>query len=195
MPPDLHQVFDPALLGGRTPALVGGILLLGFGARLYRAAILVPGVLLGVWAGSQISALAHLGPAPGIVLTVGLAAIGAIACSLVEAAAVALAGAVMGAVATGPALGALAVAAPWWAPIVGALFGGLLFRYLFDAVLRPATALAGAMIVAWTMQRAGQPWVVGGLAVGGWIVQWLLARTGEASARPRPANANRASRR
>ncbi len=184
MPPNLHDAIDPALLGGHGPALVGGILLLGFGGKLYRAAVLLPGILAGVYAGVWLHGALHLGLTGGL-LAIGLLALGgAIVCHLVESIALPTAGAVLFAGAAWWAWPFLAGAPPFWAPLVGAAVGAICFRYMFDRLLKPATAVAGAFTLAWATGQLGEPAVVGGLAVVGTIVQVVLDR---GSGNPAPA--------
>lgn len=185
MAPDLANAFNPALLQGHGPALVGGILLLGFGAKLYRAAVLLPGILAGVYAGAWLHGALSLGTTGGLLAIGGFALVGAVICHVVESVALPFAGAVLFAGAAWWAWPLFVGAPPFWVPLAGAALGGLAFRYVFERVLKPATAVAGAFTVAWATGQLSHPAVVAGLAVVGTVVQFALAGGGD-TAPPAP---------
>ncbi len=175
-PPDPFQAL---LMGGRLPALLVGIVLLGWGERLYRVLVVAPGVLAGVYLAAWLRGLFHLDTTGAIIATLVLAGAGALACHFVEGVAVRSAGA--GLFAALAWLGTPLVHAgpvPWWAPVVAAVLGGVVFPMLYRVALRPLTALVGAWSVAWAVQRPDQVWLIGGLALAGTALQFALARTG-----------------
>ena len=183
---DLPTAPDPLatlLLDGRLPALLTGIVLCGWGARLYRVVVLAPGILAGVYVGAIAQQLLHYSVTTGLIVTVVLAAVGALVCHFVEGLAIRVAGAgLFGALAWlgWPLLqrGAL----PFWAPLAASVVGALAFPYLYRFLLRPITALVGGWSVAWALKRPDAAWLIIGLAVAGTAVQFWLDRG--ASERP-----------
>jgi len=178
------------LLDGRLPALLTGIVLVGWGAKVYRLLVLAPGILAGVYLGAVVKELAHLDGMTAIVTTIVLAAAGALLCHFVEGIAIRVGGA------------ALFGATAWFAwpmfrpgatPIyvtVGALIvGAFAFPSVYRVLLRPITALVGAWSIAWAMERPHDVWLVGGLALAGTALQFALDRGGGgggAASAPKP---------
>jgi hypothetical protein len=186
---DLPAAPDPAatlLLDGRLPALLTGLVLCGWGAKLYRVVVLAPGILAGVYLGAILQQWFHLTLTVSLVTTLVLAAAGALVCHFVEGLALRVAGAgLFGALVWlgWPLLqrGAL----PFWVPLVASVLGAVVFPYVYGFLLRPVTALVGAWSVAWAVKRPDELWLVVGLAVAGTAVQFWLDR-GEGG---RPAKA------
>lgn len=186
----LPAVPDPAatlLTDGRLPALLTGIVLLGWGAKVYRLLVLAPGVLAGVYLGAVLRGWLHLGGMEAVLLTVGLAVGGALACHFVEGVAVVVGGAAL--------FGALAWfgwplvqpgPVPVYVPLVAVVVGGLAFPRLYQLLLRPITALVGAWSIAWAVGRPGTLWLVGGLALAGLALQYVLDRPGRGTEGPAP---------
>lgn len=161
-----------SLLDPRIAVIAVGILLLGWGARLYRLAIAAPGFVLGVFAGLEVAPTASLLVQAGLALLLGL--VGAGLLLFLERLAVALTGAVLvgGLV---YAVGPLFVATlPWFAPLVGAAVGLLLFPSLYRLALKIITPLLGALCVAWAFGRPHDLLLIGGLCALGAVFQ--LAR-------------------
>ncbi len=174
-PPD---PFVALLLDGRLPALVVGIVLLGWGERLYGVLVVAPGVLAGVYVAAWAQPLFHFDTTTLLVVTVALAAAGALACHFVAAIAVRMAGAGLFAALAWFAT-PLAQPGPvaWWVPVVAAALGALVFPALYKIALRPLTALVGAWSIAWAVKHPGNPYVILGLAAAGTAIQFALARS------------------
>lgn len=163
-------------------ALTGGLLLVA-GARLYRLAIVAPGIVGGV----LLASWAPLSPDPLIqaLAYVVLAGVGGLACHFLERLAI-------------HAIGALVVAAcanaawplvtgdptPWWAPAGGALVGLFLFPPVFRSLVHWVTALLGAAIVAWAAGWSGSLPIILGLALVGGGIQYAT-RSGRRRSRAR----------
>ncbi len=179
---DLPSAPDPLatlMLDGRLPALLTGIVLCGWGAKLYRVVVLAPGILAGVYVGAIAQQLLSYSVTTGLIVTLVLAGMGALVCHFVEGLAIRVAGAgFFGALAWlgWPLLhrGAL----PFWAPLVASVLGAIVFPYVYRFLLRPITALVGAWSVAWALKRPDSLWMIAGLAVTGTAIQLWLDRGG-----------------
>ena len=148
-----------------------GIPLCLFGERLYRLAVVAPGLMIGAWAGAALADWAKFATPVAVMLSVGLAALGALVCWLAESVAVRLAGSVLAA-AIGHAAWAMAHRVePWWGPPVAGLLGLLLFPAVWKALLKGITAALGAVCVGTALGWEDRPWWVAGLALVGWGVQ------------------------
>ena len=184
---DLPHAPDPLstlLLDGRLPALLTGIVLLCWGARVYRLLILAPGVLAGVYLAAVIGEIGAMRPAVVVGITIGLAVAGALLCHFVEGVALRVGGAGLAAALTAFAWPLVSkVPAPWWAPVVGGVVGALVFPKLYQFLLRPATALVGAWSIAWAVKHEKDIWLIGGLAIAGTVVQFWLGEGKEPPAR------------
>ena len=165
-------------------AAVGGVglLLLLFGARLYRVAVLglgFAGAAIGTHLLLQLLApyITALGE-PEVALAVPLVAGGAGAATAwgVQRLALAGTGAVLGVIA---AAGIVQLVAPgaWWVLAIGALVGGLLLPLLFQQVLKLVTPVCGALLVAVAAGFWDQPWWV--LALAGVGAGFQLATGGK----------------
>jgi len=180
----LHDLLQrvPVLAPGAAAAL--GVLLLGWGARLWRISTIIVGLGLGAALGLRI------GVAVGDT-TVGYVAAGALAIGLCVAFYMVerLAFAGLG------AAGAVALLGVVWPMLrhgdpslpvelgvgaVGLLLGGLLHQ----RAVQVATALAGAGLVAWALGREGNIYIVLPLAVLGALVQFGVLGGGGGSAAP-----------
>ncbi len=183
---DLPNAPDPlstVLLDGRLPALLIGIVLLGWGAKVYPVLVVAPGVLVGVYLAAVVGELAHLTATVSVVMTVVFAAGGALLCHFVEGMAIRVGGAGLFAalsafvwplVRHGPV--------PFWVPLIAAIVGALIFPKVYQVLLRPTTALIGAWSIAWAVKRPDALWLVGGLAVAGTALQFWLDRGGSGGA-------------
>jgi hypothetical protein len=157
-----------------TPTWITGVsggLLLVAGGRLYKLAVVAPGIVAGVYAATWLPA--ELGSVVIAVAAVVLAIAGAILCRLLERLAVAAIGVIAMAGVTQLAwpLAMDGQVAPWWGVLVGGALGLLLFPSVFRALIRWITALLGALMVAWSVGYHDNLWVVGGLFLLGCIVQ------------------------
>lgn len=165
---------DPVSVVG----VVGGALLVA-GARLYRLALLTPGLAAGVLLGLEITRGAS--SEIQLIAALCLGIIGAGVVMLIERLAIALGGAfLMG----GLTHAAMPVLIPgfneWYVPIAGALLGLLIFPTLFRKLLFVLTALGGALCVAWAMGTPQDLVMIGGLWLAGTVIQWITrTRKGE----------------
>ena len=161
---------DPALWVG----LVGLCLAL-MGSRLYRLAVLAPGVVLGAALGMEIAT--RNGFDTQVVAACSLGVLGGFAFYLLERLAIALSGAfVMGGLAN---LGAAAVTGSspeWYVPTAGAVVGMFLFPSLYKKLLPFVSAVLGGLCVAWALRAPDDLRLVGGVAIAGLLVQLVLGR-------------------
>ncbi|MEL6349459.1 MAG: hypothetical protein AAFV53_40525 [Myxococcota bacterium] len=158
---------DPTLLVG----IVGGVLLVA-GARLYRLALVTPGLAAGMLLGLELTA----GASPEIQLVAGLCLglCGAGVMLLAERVAVSLGGALLvGGLVNAAAPLLLPGQDAWYIPAAGAVVGLFLFPKLFRALLFVFTSLGGALCVSWAMGRPQDLPLIGGLWLVGTVVQWL----------------------
>lgn len=148
LPPDLAP---RAIIG------VAGLLLLLAGSRVWRVAVVAPGIIGGAAGGGWIGARLALPPAWIAGLSAVGALLGALLAALVERAAMVVAGILggIGAVAAAERL----IALPWWAWPLGALVGALTFPAVWRGALVPLTAWIGAVALGHTFGHA-EPWVV-----------------------------------
>jgi hypothetical protein len=154
----------------RGVAGAAGLLLLGFGGRLYRVAL-----LLGAFAAGAAGSLLLLGAARDaaqlpvepvhslIAALVGGVVLAAIAAAVHRLALLAL-GALAGLVLASSLASLLSVA--WWVPLAAAAVGAVAFLLLEKALLRVVTALVGAWVLAWALGRPDAAWLV----VPAWLV-------------------------
>ena len=158
---------DPVFVMG----VVGGALLVA-GSRLYKLALLTPGLAAGLLLGLEITVGA--GPEIRLIAALSLGIIGAGVLLLVERLAISLGGAFL--------VGGLANAAvplflpgqdAWYVPVAGAVLGLLMFPRAFRSLLFLFTALGGALCIAWAMGSPQDLPIIGGLWLVGTIIQWL----------------------
>ena len=167
----------------RAPVGVLGAVVLLWGARIYKAAVVMASWGVGaIGAVALLHGLSAFAPelqAP-LVLLVG-AAIGGFAVMAVALVAHRLAlvgiGALAGVVGTGAGAELLTLGAiPMWAFLLGALVGGVLLPWVFPLVLRLTTPLVGAILVAWAVGWPAEPLVLAGLWLLGVLVQLGFGR-------------------
>lgn len=152
-----------------------GLVLVGFGARLWRFVAVGSGLAIGGWCGWTLGAALGT-PALSWVAAIALALGVAWLFNLVERMAIAGMG------------GAVAVELCRWvwplvergqpanAVLVGAaVIGMVTMALLHQRAIRALTALAGGALVAWGLGYAGNPWIIGGLGVLG---AWYQGRGG-----------------
>lgn len=152
-----------------------GLLLLLRGARLYRLAVVAPGVLAGAALAVAGAGALGLGPVPTVVAVVVVAIVAGGLCALVEKLAVALAGVVVG-VGVAQAVAPLVVASPpWWAAVLGGLVGLVAFPALWRAVLPLITAALGALALTWAVDLHSSILALGVATGLGAVVQWATA--------------------
>jgi hypothetical protein len=165
---------DPVAVVG----VVGGALLVA-GARLYRLALLTPGLVAGVLLGLQITDGAS--PEIRLIAALSLGIIGAGLIMLAERFAIAMGGAfLVGGLANTVTPLLLPGEDAWYVPVAGAVLGMMIFPTLFRKLLFILTSLGGALCVAWAMGRPQDLFLVGGLWLAGTVIQWLnRPRNGE----------------
>lgn len=170
----VHVVaMDPRILAG-----AAGLLLLVLGSRVYRLAVVTPGVMAGLWIAEQVTSDAS--NTVQYAAMIGLALAGGVLAFLLERFALAIAGALMGgglADAIGPHL--LGPELHWAVPAVCALVGFLAMPALFERLLPLVTAVLGALALAWATGRAQDLIFIALVAAGGLLIQILLLRRGE----------------
>jgi hypothetical protein len=160
-------------------ALIGaaGAVLLFFGARVYRPAL----VLAGFGAGAAGTVAAFLAAAEWVpafaeptTLIVGGLLGGGLLCVLtlsVHRLGLVGVGALVGATATVSAAGLLSASPAWWVPLAGALGGAALMPWVFPVLLKIATPAVGAVLVGWAAGYPDHPALLLGLWVLGSAVQ------------------------
>lgn len=168
-PHALAVLLDTSPIPSRWMAGALGAILVVAGAHFYRLAVIAPGFLLGTVAARTLIALDD--PAIIAVVVVGSGLLGALVFYYLERLALALIGAVVGAQLTAVLWPLVAGTAPWWGPLVGSFFGSLAFPKVFRSLLRPLTALIGAVLLASCFGQGHDLLVVGGLALVGVIFQ------------------------
>lgn len=158
--------------GARGASGLAGLLLLVAGGRLYRLAVITPGVVAGFMLASALPG--SVDAVVRVVATVVLGVLGGLLFHLGERLAVHAVGAILLAWLTWVAWSQVAPGAvPWWGPAAGALGGLLLFPRLFKIMVRWVTALLGALVIAWAVGHPRNAWVVGALFLVGVVVQSL----------------------
>ncbi|MFT5683110.1 MAG: hypothetical protein ACI8RZ_004037 [Myxococcota bacterium] len=158
---------DPVFVMG----VVGGALLVA-GSRLYKLALIAPGLAAGLLLGLEITS----GASPEIRMVAGLCLgiIGAGVMLLVERLAIALGGAfLVGGLANAVTPLILPGQDAWYVPIAGAVVGLLIFPKMFRSLLFLFTALGGALCIAWAIGRPQDLPIIGGLWLAGTVIQWL----------------------
>ena len=171
LPQDLSLLADP-----RVPVAALGLLLIGWGARLYRVAIVAPGFVAGVFIGLQLASGAELTTRLIAGLTLGI--IGGAILHFAERFAIAVTGALLiGGLANAIAPLVMGGPVPWYVPTAASLLGLLLFPSVYRALLKLITPLLGALCVAWALDRPQDVLLIGGLAAAGVIFQLVLGGT------------------
>ena len=161
---------DPALWVG-----VVGLCLALLGSRLYRLAVLAPGVALGAALGMEIAN--RNGFDTQVVAACSLGILGGLAFFLLERVAIALSGAfVMGGLANLAAASLTGGSPEWYVSAAGAVVGMFLFPSLYKRLLPLVSAVLGGLCVAWAVNAPDDLWLVGEVAVVGLVVQLLLGR-------------------
>ena len=162
---------DPHLWVG----LVGLALALA-GGRVYRLAIVGPGVALGAAVGVEVAAATGFNGQLLAAACLGL--LGGLLFHLVERLAIALCGAwLVGGLAN--LVGAAVMgASPWYVPAAGAVLGLLLFPKVFERLLPLVTACLGGLCAAWALGQPDDLRVAAVVAVAGLIVQSATRKKG-----------------
>lgn len=163
---------EPAMLVGAL-----GLALLVAGQRLYRLAIVAPGLAAGVMAGLELSE-----GQPTELRVAAVAALAIVAAFLlhrIERMAVAAAGSFLavGLARAGAPL-VLDQAAPWYVLLGAGLLGLLLFPRLYERLLLVITPAIGAVCVAWAVDRPQDLLLIAGLTLAGTVVQLATGRGG-----------------
>lgn len=164
------MALDPRILVGAL-----GLTLLVLGSRVYRIAVVTPGVLAGLWVAGQVTTGASSTVQYAAMIGLGLA--GGILAFLLERFAVAVAGALIGG-GLGDALGPLLLGDQmhWSVPAVAAIVGFLAVPYLYERLLPLLTAVLGALALAWAAGREQDLIFIALVAAAGLVLQLLLRR-------------------
>jgi hypothetical protein len=117
-----------------------------------------------------------LAPMPTVIVAGVAGLAGAILVKMIEKAALRVVGLVAGVAALQVGAPLLGAHPAWWGWLVAAGVGALLMPLLWRVALAPITAAIGATVVADASGHAGNPWIIGGIAVVGTLVQWGLFR-------------------
>ncbi len=195
-PFDLAAFFAAAPVPPRVLAGAAGLLLLCVGGRLYRLAVILPGLLLGLGGGLLLANLIS-GTTPVIV---GLAILGGVGGGLLahflERFAVVGAGVIAGLAGADIAWPLVSATPPaWYLWPLAALVGGALMPLIWKAALVPLTAGIGAYVLVDVAGYPRTPVTVGALAAVGLIIQVVIARRAPAKAEKKGKDkGNRASR-
>lgn len=162
----IERLLDPRILVGVTGAVLALV-----GSRVYRFAVVAPGIAIGGWAGHMLSR--GQSTTIEIAAMVGLALVLALVFHFAERVAIRTTGAAVG--------GAIArFVAPWflhgdpdrwWIPAIGAVIGILTFPYLYQGLLPAITSVLGAFCVAWALERPYDLWILGGVTFAGLLIQ------------------------
>ena len=164
----------------RGVSAVLGVLLLLWGPRSKRLVAAAPGILLGaLLAASLLSDQSPSTQAGGAAIA-GLA--GGIVALLIQATALRLAGALIGAVTAAafyPLLGSQALL-PWWIPLAGALVGLFLIPRLFRTTLKLLSPVFGAICLCYAAGLDADQQLYGliGFSLLGYGLQAGLSRRG-----------------
>ena len=158
---------DPVFVMG----VVGGALLVA-GSRLYRLALIAPGLAAGLLLGLEITTGAS--PEIRLVAALCLGIVGAGVLLLVERLAIALGGAfLVGGLANAITPLVLPGQDAWYVPVAGAVLGLMIFPKMFRSMLFLFTALGGALCIAWATGHPQDLPLIGGLWLVGTVIQWL----------------------
>jgi hypothetical protein len=181
-PSDLSNLFAQAPVPPRVLAGIAGGLLLFAGGRVYKLAVVLPGLLLGLGAGVLGgSALGLAVPVVAVLAIVG-GLFGALLCHFVERFAIGVAGVLAGLGAANAAWPLLSThPAPWYLWPIAALVGLGLFPFIWRLALVPLTALIGAVVVLDAAGAPPNPLYIGGLALLGIVAQLAMGARGKAA--------------
>ncbi len=159
----------------RAAAGVMALLLMLAGARLYRVAVVLPGILAGVVAASAMPATMDY--ETRLILGILVSLVGGLILFFLEKVGVVLLGGVLAAWLTGVAWPLVAhMEAPWWALAVGGLGGMIAFPAIFRSAIRWITSALGALLGAWALGYPTNALVILALAAVGVMFQYLTTR-------------------
>jgi len=162
-----------------TRAIVGaiGLLLLLFGARSKRLVSAAPGALLGLTA---VAILMDDEPVKTqIIAGLAAAAAGGVLALFVQAVALRIAGALVGAITATVVFPLVSSAAlPWWLPLAGALVGAILLPRLFSAAMKILSPILGAMCLTFALGLKDEHQLYGilGITIGAFALQMVLGK-------------------
>lgn len=167
----------PAWADGRLLLGGAGVVLLLMGARVYRLALILPGFIAGVLIAGEATQGLPSNIRLFAALVLGLAC--AFGVHLLERFAVAVAGALVGGGLAQLVGGQVAIGlSTFTLGLLGALVGFLLFPWIYRRLLPFLTSLLGALAVAHAAGRPGDLLLIGGLTLGGTLLQLLLGGRG-----------------
>ena len=153
-----------------------GVLFLVSGARLYRVLIMLPGAVAGIILGLRLSA----GAVEEVQLfsIVFCAVCGLVFSFLLEKAMIAVAGALFGGGLVHVFLPIVTGEEPiWYAPLIGAVFGGMILFPIFPRLIPILSSAAGAFLLLWATHREGDIVLLSALTFFGWILQRFFGVT------------------
>lgn len=175
--PSLQELMASTPLAGRAPGLLLGILLMGWGGRLYRLFVLLPGLAAGVWIAATVRPMLGISLNGSLAMGAVLALGGALVCHFVETFAVRLTGAVLGAGISAWLWPVFSHASlPWYLPLAAGALLALVFPRIYRVALVPITALFGAQLVAWGLGHPTSAPLILGLTVAGSLGQWWIGK-------------------
>lgn len=164
---------------GRIPVAIVGLVLLLAGARVYRLAVVAPGLLAGVFLAHEGLALADSKPElwmrAAVLGSGGL--LGAFVAWRVEQLAVRIAGGLVVAAATHALLPLAWPDAPSWGPLLVGTVGLLIAPSLYRRLLPLITAALGSVAVAWAAGEEQNLLLMAGLTVVGAGIQMASGRS------------------
>lgn len=167
---DPLQLLNPvqtAIADGRLPGLIAGTVLLLFGARVYRVLVVGPGIIAGLLVANEVNQYLHLSGWSAAILALCLSIAGAWLFATIERWTLAIVGAALALGLWGQGWTFLQGGSPpWWSWLVASALGGLIIPRLYGILLKPLTALAGALTLTATMAE-------------GSTLQGLLTRPGQ----------------
>jgi hypothetical protein len=171
------QLVTTTPLEVRVGAGVMSLLLLFAGARLYRVAVVLPGVLAGVFVAAALPPTMDF--EWRLVIGIVVSLVGGLALFFMEKVGVVLVGGLL----TGwltwviwPLL--VHTPAPWWAVGVGGLAGMIAFPAIFRSAVRWITSALGALLGAWALGYPTNALVILALAAVGVMFQYLTTHRG-----------------
>jgi hypothetical protein len=163
----------------RVVAAVLGVLLLLWGPRSKRLVSAAPGILLGALLAA--SFLADQNPSTQAMGAGAAGLVGGFLALMLQATALRLAGALVGAVAAASAYPLIDTAPlPWWVPISGAVVGLLVVPRMFRSTLKLLSPVFGAICLCFAanLEADQQLYALIGFSLLGYAVQAGLARRG-----------------
>ena len=164
----------------RVVAGILGVLLLLWGPKSKRLVAAAPGILLGALLAASL--LSDQSPSTQAIGAAGAGLAGGLVALILQATALRLAGALIGAVSAAaayPLVGSESLL-PWWVPLAGGLAGLLLIPMLFRSTLKLLSPVFGAICLCFAIGLESDQQLFGliGFSLLGYILQAGLSRRG-----------------